>query len=105
MTARSISTIRDPQKRERTEKPTRKGMTGYIPKLRTRGMIAPRPKNRNGEYAIPTEILEDKTYSTGDTGSQLTASLEAKPPLCPSSKRIPDNITAEVRIKGKLMRA
>jgi hypothetical protein len=50
-------------------------------------------------------MLEAKTYSLGDTGSQLTASLEAKPLLCPSSKSIPAITVAEVRTKGKLMRA
>jgi hypothetical protein len=79
-------------------------MIETIPKLSANDIVIPRPINRKGEYADTSERLDARTYSPGDTGSQFTASLEARPPACPSSKSIPDRIIAEVRMTGVTIR-
>jgi hypothetical protein len=87
-----------------TEIKMKKGTTEDSPKFRASGTVTPRPINKKGEYVSSNETLDATTYSIGDTGSQFTASLEARLLVCPSSNSIPAKITAEVRMTGSTMR-
>lgn len=59
------------------------------------------PAIRNGEYTAVMDRADAVTYSRGVSGSQFTDSLEEKIDPLPSSKSIPESMTAEVRPMGR----